>query len=33
VDVENEQGDCEGDDTVAERFDSALGHGAIPSNG
>src|ERR1700722_14449777 len=28
VDVENEQGNCEGDDTVAERFDSALGHGA-----
>ena len=28
VDVENEQGNCESDDTVAERFDSALGHGA-----
>ena len=28
VDVENEQGNREGDDTVAERFDSALGHGA-----
>jgi hypothetical protein len=28
VDVENEQGNGEGDDTVAERFDSALGHGA-----
>src|SRR5580700_7530492 len=26
VDVENKQGDGEGDDTVAERFDSALGH-------
>src|ERR1700720_2705376 len=28
VDVENEQGNREGDDTVAERFDSALGHRA-----
>src|SRR5580700_11139164 len=28
VDIENEQGNCEGDDTVAERFDSALGHRA-----
>ena len=28
VDVENEQGNCEGDDTVAERFDSVLGHRA-----
>ena len=26
VNVENEQRNCEGDDTVAERFDSALGH-------
>jgi hypothetical protein len=26
VDVENEQGDSEGDNTVAERFDSTLGH-------
>jgi hypothetical protein len=30
VDVENEQGNGEGDDTVAERFDSALGDGAPP---
>src|ERR1700719_3638830 len=28
VDVENEQGNREGDDTVAERFDSVLGHRA-----
>src|ERR1700757_3160773 len=28
VDVEDEQGNREGDDTVTERFDSALGHGA-----
>src|SRR5260370_13733313 len=28
VDVENEQSNCKGDDTVAERFDSALGHRA-----
>jgi hypothetical protein len=28
MDVENEKGNREGDDTVAERFDSALGHGA-----
>jgi hypothetical protein len=26
VDVENEQGDSEGDNTVAERFNSTLGH-------
>jgi hypothetical protein len=28
VDVEDEQGNREGDDTITERFDSALGHGA-----
>src|ERR1051326_3417820 len=28
VDVENEQGDCESDNTVAERFYSAFGQGA-----
>jgi hypothetical protein len=33
VNVENEQSNCEGDDTVAERFDSALGHRATLSNG
>jgi len=33
VNVENEQGNREGDDTVAERFDSALGHGATLSAG
>ena len=28
MDIEDEQGNREGDDTVAERFDSSLGHGA-----
>jgi hypothetical protein len=30
ADVENEQGDGESDDRVAERFHSAFGHGAQP---
>src|SRR5260370_25758204 len=29
--VENKQGNCKGDHTVAERFKSTLGHGAPPS--
>jgi hypothetical protein len=28
VDIDNEQGNCKSNDTVAERFHSAFGHGA-----
>jgi len=30
VDIENEQRNCEGDDTIAERFNSTLGHRWLP---
>jgi hypothetical protein len=30
MDVENEQCNCEGDDAIAERFNSTLGH-RVPS--